>query len=104
MALITWLSPYGKGSRLIRRGTRRCNMVQYDLAKEIQQREGSVKPMELVRATGLSKDSVDAQLQKLVRKGYVQEEGSSGEYYSDVPDKDLDRLKPVRINELEDEI
>jgi Fic family protein len=79
-------------------------MVQYELAKEVQQREGPVTQMELVRATGLSKGAVDAQLRKLVRKGYIQEADSSGEYYSDIPDPELNRLKPVGIEELEDDI
>lgn len=62
-------------------------MVQYELAKEIQKREGIVAQEELVRVSGLSKGAVDAQLRKLVKNGYIEEAESGTEYYSDISDR-----------------
>lgn len=78
-------------------------MVQYELAKEIKRREGTVTQEELVRVSGLSKGAVDAQLRKLVKKGYIEEIESGGEYYSDVSDKKLESIKPLTIEEIREQ-
>jgi Fic family protein len=77
-------------------------MVQYELAKEIQKREGIVAQEELVRVSGLSKGAVDAQLRKLVKKGYIEEAESGTEYYSDISDRELEKIKPLTIEEIRD--
>lgn len=78
-------------------------MVQYELAKEIQKREGTVTQEEIVRVSGLSKGAVDAQLRKLVKKGYIEEVETGNEYYSDISDEELDNIKPLTIEEIREQ-
>jgi len=78
-------------------------MVQYELAKEIQKREGTVTQEEIVRVSDLSKGAVDAQLRKLVKKGYIEEVETGNEYYSDISDEELDNIKPLTIEEIREE-
>lgn len=78
-------------------------MVQYELAKEIQKREGTVTQEEIVRVSDLSKGAVDAQLRKLVKKGYIEEVETGNEYYSDISDEELDNIKPLSIEEIREE-
>ena len=75
-------------------------MGQYELAKAIHERSNPTSIEELVRITGLSKGSVDDQIRKLNKKGYVEESSQSNRYVSDMSDSELNDLKPITIREM----
>lgn len=77
-------------------------MGQYELAKAIQDHDGPATLDELVRATGLSKGSVDDQIRKLEKKGYIQKSECEPGYFLDMSDDELEELRPYTIQEMND--
>lgn len=78
-------------------------MGQYELAKKIKEHDESITVEELVRITGLSKGSVDDQIHKLKKKGYIQKSEQGTGYLSNMSDSDLEKIKPATIREIMDD-
>lgn len=75
-------------------------MGQYELAKAIKEHGRSTTVEELVRITGLSKGSVEDQIRKLKKKGYIQKSSYDTGYISNMSDADLIDMKPLTIKDI----
>lgn len=78
------------------------NMVQYEIARCVYESTSGLTIKQLSRKTGLSQDAVKAQLQSLIKRGYVNQDNTSEKYTqpSDMDITDLETIRPRTIDEL----
>lgn len=75
-------------------------MVQYNIIKEVYQSNEPMTESELVRTMDLTSRSIQAQLKKCVRNGYLRETDKGYVATEKVDEDELERIRPKTLNEL----